>query len=336
MRTVNIIVCTSVIALNLLCLILGAMVSPYFHLGLILFAPLLLLGCWDLIQAKHSICRNFPILGRLRFVQEAIRPEWHQYFIESDTDGRPFSRTQRTLVYQRAKNIAGLQPFGTELDVYSEEYEWLIHSMSPHSKSSTPFRIDVGGPGCTKPYSCSLINISAMSFGAISPNAIRALNKGAKLGGFYHTTGEGGLSPYHKENGGDLVWQIGTGYFGCRNNDGTFNEEMFAEQAVIDSVRMIEIKISQGAKPGHGGVLPAAKVTREIANTRKVPVGQDCVSPPGHSAFHTPIEMCHYIQRLRDLSGGKPVGCSAALPRLKGPNNDRPSWGSSADWPFPN
>lgn len=308
-------ICGLVLLGSILSALLGAWVSSFFYWGLLLFVPLLLLAIWDLVQNKHSICRNFPILGRLRFLQEAIRPEWHQYFIESDTDGRPYNRDQRTIIYERAKNISGLQPFGTELDVYSEDYEWLNHSISPHPKSEDHFRLDVGGPDCTKPYSCSLVNISAMSFGAISPNAIRALNKGAKLGGFYHTTGEGGLSKYHKEFGGDLVWQIGTGYFGCRNDDGTFNEEMFAEQAQIDSVRMIEIKVSQGAKPGHGGVLPAAKVTQEIANTRRVPMGQDCVSPPGHSAFHTPTEMCQYIQRLRELSGGKPIGFKLCLGR---------------------
>lgn len=315
MHAVAIIVFFSIILLNILSVALGAFVSPYFYWALLLFAPLLALAIWDKIQKKHSICRNFPVLGRLRFLQEAIRPEWHQYFIESDIDGRPFSRVQRTLIYERAKNIDGLEPFGTELDVYGDEYEWLTHSIAPHAKSDEAFRLNVGGPDCKKPYSCSLINISAMSFGAISPNAIRALNKGAKLGGFYHTTGEGGLSSYHKENGGDLVWQIGTGYFGCRNDDGTFNSDMFAEQAVIDSVKMIEIKVSQGAKPGHGGVLPAAKVTQEISNVRKVPMGQDCVSPPGHSAFHTPIEMCHYIQSLRELSGGKPVGFKLCIGR---------------------
>ncbi|QEG37188.1 FMN-binding glutamate synthase family protein [Bythopirellula goksoeyrii] len=309
------VVCFIVFLLALLCVALGVWVSPYFYWGLVVFAPLSLLAVWDMVQKKHSICRNYPLLGRLRFLQEAIRPEWHQYFIESDTDGRPYSRVQRTLIYKRAKNIDGLQPFGTELDVYGDEYEWLTHSIAPHEKSEEHFRTNVGGPDCKKPYSCSLINISAMSYGAISPNAIRALNKGAKLGGFYHTTGEGGLSSYHKENGGDLVWQIGTGYFGCRNDDGTFNSDMFAEQAVIDSVKMIEIKVSQGAKPGHGGVLPAAKVTQEISNVRRVPMGQDCISPPGHSAFHTPVEMCHYIQQLRELSGGKPVGFKLCIGR---------------------
>ncbi len=315
MQIAAFVVVTLVLLLTILSGVMGASVSPFFYVGLLLLAPLSALAIWDLIQSKHSICRNFPILGRLRFLQESIRPEWHQYFIESDTDGRPYSRVQRTLIYERAKDISGLQPFGTELDVYGEDYEWLTHSISPHPKSNDPFRIDVGGPDCSRPYSGSLINISAMSFGAISPNAIRALNKGAKLGGFYHTTGEGGLSPYHLENGGDLVWQIGTGYFGCRNEDGSFNEEMFAEQAQFDSVRMIEIKISQGAKPGHGGVLPAAKVTQEIANTRRVPVGRDCISPPGHSAFHTPTEFCQYIKKLRELSGGKPIGFKLCVGR---------------------
>ena len=315
MQAVAYLVCVLVLALNVLFVVLGWQVSAYWFLALLLVTPLLVLAVWDMIQKKHSICRNYPLLGRLRFLQEAIRPEWHQYFIESDTDGRPYSRVQRTLIYERAKNISGLQPFGTELDVRSQEYEWLTHSISPRPKSEASFRLDVGGPDCTKPYSCSLLNISAMSFGAISPNAIRALNKGAKLGGFYHTTGEGGLSPYHKEYGGDLVWQIGTGYFGCRNDDGTFNADMYAEQAQLDAVRMIEIKVSQGAKPGHGGVLPAAKVTQEIAATRKVPMGKDCVSPPGHSAFHTPVEMCHYIQQLRELSGGKPVGFKLCVGR---------------------
>lgn len=315
MQAIAYLVCAFVLVLNILFVVLGLRVSAHWFWGLIPVAPLLALAVWDLLQKKHSICRNYPLLGRLRFLQEAIRPEWHQYFIESDTDGRPYNRVQRTLIYERAKNISGLQPFGTELDVYSQEYEWLMHSISPRPKSEEHFRLNVGGPDCSKPYSCSLVNISAMSFGAISPNAIRALNKGAKLGGFYHTTGEGGLSPYHKEFGGDLVWQIGTGYFGCRDDNGAFAADLFAEQAKIDSVRMIEIKVSQGAKPGHGGVLPAAKVTKEIAATRRVPMGQDCVSPPGHSAFGTPVEMCRYIQQLRELSGGKPVGFKLCVGR---------------------
>ena len=297
-----------VILLTIACVVLGAVVSSYFYWGLALLGPLSLLGVYDLVQTRHSITRNYPIAAHFRFLLEGIRPEIHQYFIESDIDGRPYNRDQRSLIYERAKNIEGLKPFGTELDVYGDEYEWLSHSMAPRPKSAEPFRTTVGGPDCKQPYSCSLLNISAMSFGAISPNAIMALNSGAKKGGFYHCTGEGGLSPYHLKPGGDLVWQIGTGYFGCRKDDGTFDPELFREQAVHDAVKMIEIKISQGAKPGHGGVLPAAKITPELAATRKISMGHDCVSPPGHSAFQTPRGLCEYIAQLRDLSGGKPVG----------------------------
>ena len=289
-------------------ILLGATVAAPFYWALVVFGPLMLLGLYDLVQTRHSILRNYPILGHFRFLFEAIRPELHQYFIESDLNGRPFNRDERSLVYERAKNIEGLQPFGTELDVYSGEYEWCSHSIAPHSKSKAHFRTLVGGPDCTKPYSCSLLNVSSMSFGAISPNAILALNAGAKKAGFAHWTGEGGFSPYHRKPGGDVVWQIGTGYFGCRNDDGTFNADLFAEQANDDQVKMVEIKISQGAKPGHGGVLPAAKITPEIAMTRKVPMGQDCISPPGHSAFSTPRELCQWIKELRNLCGGKPVG----------------------------
>jgi glutamate synthase domain-containing protein 2 len=296
------------VALTVVCLMFGALVSSWCYLGLILLAPLAVLGVWDLLQTRHSITRNYPIAAHFRFLLEGIRPEIHQYFIESDIDGRPYDRDQRSLIYERAKNIEGLKPFGTELDVYGDEYEWLNHSIGPKAKSTELFRTLVGGPDCRQPYSCSLLNISAMSFGAISPNAILALNSGAKLGGFYHCTGEGGISPYHRRNGGDLVWQIGTGYFGCRNDDGTFNPDLFQEQAALDQVKMIEIKISQGAKPGHGGVLPAAKITREIAETRKIPMGRDCISPPGHSAFDSPRGLCRFIGRLRELSGGKPIG----------------------------
>jgi glutamate synthase domain-containing protein 2 len=287
---------------------LGFLFSPWWYIGAGAAGVLALLGTWDLIQTRHSICRNYPILGRLRFAQERIRPEIHQYYVESDTDGRPFSRDKRSVVYRRAKDIEGLQPFGTELDVYSEEYEWANHSMAPAPKATEPFRVEVGGPDCTMPYSCSLYNISSMSFGALSPNALLALNTGAKMARFAHWTGEGGYSPYHQRPGGDVVWQIGTGYFGCRNDDGTFNADLFAEQAVADQVKMIEIKISQGAKPGHGGVLPAAKVTAEIARVRKVSMGEDCISPPGHSAFSSPRGLCQYIKQLRELCGGKPVG----------------------------
>ncbi len=297
-----------VVAGALICVVLGTLRDSAWYTPLIVFGPLTLLGAWDLVQTKHSICRNYPLLGRLRFLQEMIRPEFHQYYIESDIDGRPYNRDQRSLIYERAKNVAGLKPFGTEMDVYGDEYEWLNHSIAPHPKQDEPFRINVGGPDCRQPYSCSLLNISAMSFGAISPNAIEALNRGAKKGNFYHCSGEGGLSSYHLKNGGDLVWQIGTGYFGCRDENGAFSPELFREQARLPQVKMIEIKISQGAKPGHGGVLPAAKITPEIAKTRKIPMGRDCISPPGHSSFHTPRGLCEYIKQLRELSDGKPIG----------------------------
>jgi glutamate synthase domain-containing protein 2 len=272
-----------------------------------------LIGIYDLVQSKHSITRSYPIMGHLRFLQESIAPEIHQYFVEGNTEGKPFNRDQRTLIYERSKNISGLKPFGTEHDVYSNEFEWINHSMAPKPKSTELFRITVGGDQCSKPYSCSLFNISSMSFGAISPNAIMAMNTGAKKGGFAHWTGEGGLSPYHLKNGGDLVWQVGTGYFGCRDADGNFDAESFAEQAVKSQVKMIELKLSQGAKPGHGGVLPAAKVTPEIAATRHVPMGQDVISPPGHSAFDSPRGLCAFIGELRKLSGGKPTGFKVCI-----------------------
>ncbi len=302
-----------VLAATLLCLLLGVLIHPAWYLPLIVLVPLSALGCWDLVQTRHSICRNYPLLGRLRFLQEKIRPEIHQYFIESDIDGRPFNRDQRSLIYERAKNVAGLKPFGTELDVYSDEYEWLNHSIAPRPKSTEPFRVTVGGRDCRQPYSCSVLNVSAMSFGALSPNAIRALNIGAQKGDFFHCTGEGGISPYHLEPGGDLVWQIGTGYFGCRNEDGSFNPDLFQEQSRLPVVKMIEIKISQGAKPGHGGVLPAAKITPEIAQTRKIPMGSDCLSPPGHRTFSTPRGLCEYVAQLRELSEGKPIGFKLCL-----------------------
>ena len=298
---------------TVLCIACGATFSALGYTGLIAFIPLTLLGVWDLVQTRHAICRNYPLLGRLRFLQESIRPEIHQYYVESDIDGRPFNRDQRSLIYKRSKNLGGLMPFGTELDVYGDDYEWLNHSMSPRPKSIELFRTTVGGPDTKQPYSCSVLNISAMSFGALSPNALLALNGGAKKGGFYHCTGEGGISPYHLQNGGDLVWQIGTAYFGCRNDDGTFDPDLFREQSRLDSVKMIEIKISQGAKPGHGGVLPAAKITPEIAATRKIPMGRDCLSPPGHSSFNSPRGLCEFIAQLRELSCGKPIGFKLCL-----------------------
>ena len=296
------------IVLTLLFLALGTTRNPHFLWGVMVFGPLAILGTWDLLQEHHSVLRNYPVVAHMRFVFEGLRPELRQYFFESNLSGAPFNREQRSLVYQRAKDTVDKMPFGTELDVYSGNYSWLNHSSSPAPLCTEPFRVDIGGEGCAKPYSASVYNISAMSFGALSANAIRALNKGAKKGKFAHDTGEGGLSRYHREHGGDLIWEIGSGYFGCRKDDGSFNPETFAEQASLDQVKMVEIKISQGAKPGHGGVLPGAKVTEEIAEARHVPVGVDCVSPAAHSAFTTPIELMEFIARLRELSGGKPTG----------------------------
>ncbi|MBP7914448.1 MAG: FMN-binding glutamate synthase family protein [Vitreoscilla sp.] len=265
------------------------------------------LGLRDLRQARRAVLRNYPVIGHLRYLLEFIRPEIRQYFIESDNEAAPFSRQQRSLVYQRAKGDSDKRPFGTQLDVHEEGYEWINHSLQPTTLPGHDFRITIGA-GRAQPYSASVFNISAMSFGALSANAILALNAGARLGGFMHDTGEGSISRYHRENGGDLCWEIGSGYFGCRNDDGSFSEERFTANATTPQVKLIELKLSQGAKPGHGGVLPGPKVTPEIAAARGVPVGTDCVSPAAHSAFSTPIEMLAFIERLRSLSGGKPTG----------------------------
>jgi glutamate synthase domain-containing protein 2 len=274
----------------------------------LVFLALALVGFWDINQTRHAIRRNYPIIGNLRFFFESIRPELRQYFFEDDTSATPFPRGARSLVYQRAKQEIDKRPFGTQQDVYKDDYEWINHSMSPTHVQNTDFRIKVGGPDCSKPYSLSVFNISAMSFGALSANAVRALNKGASLGNFAHDTGEGGISRYHLEHGGDLIWNIGSGYFGCNDGKGNFSEEEFARRARGDTVKMIEIKLSQGAKPGHGGILPGPKVTPEIAEARGVTPWQDCNSPSRHSAFSTPVELMHFIVRLRELSGGKPVG----------------------------
>ncbi|MCA3241556.1 MAG: FMN-binding glutamate synthase family protein [Rubrivivax sp.] len=279
--------------------------------GLLALGGLFLVGLgWrDTRQTRHSVLRNYPVIGHLRFLLEFIRPEMRQYFIESDNEAAPFSRQQRSLVYQRAKGDADKRPFGTQLDVHALGYEWINHSIAPTEVASHDFRITIGAAGsCTQPYSASVFNISAMSFGALSANAILALNGGAKRGGFAHDTGEGSISQHHRVNGGDLIWEIGSGYFGCRDEAGRFSEERFTANALDAQVKMIELKLSQGAKPGHGGVLPGPKVTAEIAAARGVPVGVDCVSPASHSAFATPVEMLQFIERLRRLSGGKPVG----------------------------
>ena len=273
----------------------------------LLFALLVLLGVRDLRQTRHAVLRNYPVIGHLRFLFEYVRPEIRQYFIESDSEAAPFSRAQRSLVYQRAKGEPDNRPFGTQLDVSRQGYEWINHSMAPTVLASADFRVTIG-PNCVHPYEASIFNISAMSFGSLSSNAILALNQGAKKGGFAHDTGEGSISSYHRVHGGDLIWEIGSGYFGCRDDTGNFSPERFAKNACDPQVRMIEIKLSQGAKPGHGGILPAAKVTSEIAAARGVRQGIDCISPAAHSAFRTPLEMMAFVARLRELSGGKPTG----------------------------
>ena len=270
---------------------------------------LALLGLRDSLQRQRSVLRNYPLIGHLRFLFEFIRPEIRQYFIESDNEETPFSRQQRSLVYQRAKGDPDKRPFGTQLDQRSAGYEWINHSLVPTDIATVDFRVAVGSaPSCTQPYSASVFNISAMSFGALSGNAIRALNGGAKKGGFAHDTGEGAISPHHRAHGGDLIWEIGSAYFGCRDERGRFSEERFVANATDAQVKMIEIKLSQGAKPGHGGVLPGPKVTAEIAATRGVRQGEDCVSPARHGEFGTPAELLQFVERLRKLSGGKPTG----------------------------
>ena len=295
--------CTMGLALSLFSLIVfGVGLEP-----VLVFGFLVATGVYDLRQTKRSILRNYPIIGHFRFMLEFVRPEIRQYFIESDNETNPFSRSQRSLVYQRAKNDSDKRPFGTQLDVHAEGYEWINHSVAPTKLPGHDFRVTVGS-GRAQPYAISVINISAMSFGALSANAIMALNKGAKQGGFAHDTGEGSISIHHRVHGGDLIWEVGSGYFGCRNDDGSFNAEKFTANAIDPQVKLIELKLSQGAKPGHGGVLPGPKVTPEIAAARGVPVGVDCVSPAAHSAFSTPREMLVFIERLRQLSGGKPTG----------------------------
>jgi glutamate synthase domain-containing protein 2 len=276
--------------------------------SLALFGALSMLGFRDLFHPTHAVLRNYPISAHLRFLLESIRPEMRQYFFEDEKHGTPFSRDQRSVVYQRAKRQLDKRPFGTQFEVYAEGYEWLQHSLAAKRPAEAPPRVTIGGPDCAKPYDASLLNISAMSFGSLSPNAIRALNRGAAAGGFAHDTGEGGLSPYHLEGGGDIIWEIGSGYFGARNPDGSFSPERFQENAARPQVKMVELKLSQGAKPGHGGVLPAAKISAEISAIRGIPRGRDCISPPRHSAFSTPVEMMLFIAEMRRLSGGKPAG----------------------------
>jgi len=300
---------TFFIALGGLCFsLLMAVASGQGWWLFILFAALTGIGVHDLLQTHHAILRNYPILGHMRFMLEFIRPEIRQYFIESESEAAPFSRAQRSLVYARAKGQSDKRPFGTQLNVDDSGYEWLTHSLAPTTIDNANFRVRVGNTACSQPYDISLFNVSAMSFGALSANAIMALNQGAQMGGFAHDTGEGSISRYHRIHGGDLIWEIGSGYFGCRDDLGRFSPERFVEQAREPQVKMIEIKLSQGAKPGHGGVLPAAKVTPEIAEARGVPLGADCVSPAAHSSFGTPVELLEFMQSLRELSLNKPVG----------------------------
>lgn len=284
----------------------------------ILVGPVILMGIFDMVQKHHTIRRNFPVIGRFRYVLESIRPEIQQYFVETDTEGRPLNRILRSVIYRRAKGETDTVPFGTQKDLYRTGYEWMEHSMyakkNPQEIGQFP-RLMIGGKDCKQPYSSSLLNISAMSFGSLSDNAILSLNKGAKMGNFAHNTGEGGISDYHLKYGGDLIWQIGTGYFGCRNEDGTFNGETFRENALKPEVKMIEIKLSQGAKPGHGGILPAIKNTEEIARIRHIKPGVAVHSPPSHSAFSDPIQFMDFIKKLRDLSDGKPIGFKLCVGR---------------------
>lgn len=280
--------------------------------AVLVFGTLAVIGTVDLFQTRSTLRRNYPLLAHFRYGLESIGPEMRQYFIQSDTAEVPFSRLQRALVYQRAKSVNDTRPFGTLEDVYGTDYEWINHSMLPAPRSGDDFRVLVGEKR-EQPYSVSVFNISAMSFGSLSASAIRALNKGAKAGSFYHDTGEGSISPYHREHGGDLVWEIGSGYFGCRDEEGRFSPERFVANATDPQVKMIEIKLSQGAKPGHGGVLPAPKVSEEIALTRGVPAWVECVSPAQHGAFSTPIGLLEFVAELRRLSGGKPTGFKLAI-----------------------
>ncbi|QRZ15214.1 FMN-binding glutamate synthase family protein [Paracoccus methylovorus] len=284
------------------------LISPWFSLVAVLLVPLALLGIHDLMQTRHAILRNYPVIGHIRFLIENFRPEIRQYMIEGDQDELPFSRQARALVYQRAKGAEDKRPFGTIENVYSSGYSWLTHSATPMHIPDSDFRVHIGGKDCRQPYDASLYNISAMSFGALSGNAILALNKGAKKGGFAHDTGEGGISRYHRDGGGDLIYQVASGYFGCRNDDGSFSREKFAKTSADPQIKMIEIKLSQGAKPGHGGMLPASKISAEIAEARGIPMGVDCISPPAHSTFSTPIGLIEFVGELRALSNGKPIG----------------------------
>ncbi|HZP19833.1 MAG TPA: FMN-binding glutamate synthase family protein [Bauldia sp.] len=298
----------SAFGLTLICIAAGIEGAPFFYWPLLLLLPLSALGIFDVVQGSHAILRNYPIIGHLRYLLEELRPSLRQYIIEDDRDPVPFSREQRNVAYRRAKDVHSSHPFGTIIDVNEAGHGWICHSIRAREIEDCDFRVVIGGPACRQPYSASLVNISGMSFGAISSRAILALNTGARMGNFAQNTGEGSISPYHRQPGGDLIWQVATGYFGCRDAAGNFDPEKFARTAALPSVKMIELKLSQGAKPGHGGVLPKAKITPEIAATRGITAERDCVSPPAHRAFATPAEMMVFVHRLRELGGGKPVG----------------------------
>ncbi|MDG2449583.1 MAG: FMN-binding glutamate synthase family protein [Saprospiraceae bacterium] len=303
------------IVVILVLLVGGYIIHQWMWWLILALLPFILAIFYDAFQTEHSLMRNFPLVARSRWIAEWMRPKIHQYFVETDTEGTPISRIFRSIVYQRSKNVLDTSPFGTLLNVYEEGHEWMNHSIAPldhHDQEADP-RIIIGGPDCKQPYSCSIFNISAMSFGSLSQNAIMALNGGAQIGKFAHNTGEGGISPYHLENEGDLIYQIGTGYFGARAMDGGFSAENFKNTISSPSVKMIELKLSQGAKPGHGGILPAKKVTAEIARIRNIEMGQDVISPPYHKAFSTPTSLLEFIKELRDLSGGKPIGFKLCL-----------------------
>lgn len=302
----------AIVPLAALLLAILFFIIGWWLLGLICLA-VVALGVYDYNQTYWTITRNFPVAGRIRALFYKLRPYLRAYIVEDDLTGTPYSFEARNLVHARARGVTDTHPFGTERDVQAEEYHWFTHSIAPEPEPDKSPRVLVGNEQCPKPYSASVLNISAMSFGALSANAVRALNRGAKLGGFYHDTGEGGLSDYHLENGGDIVWELGSGYFGARDKDGRFDPEKFRDRAAHEAVKMTEIKLSQGAKPGHGGLLPAAKVTEEIARIRQVPAHQDCLSPRGHSAFSTPIELMEFAAKMRDLSGGKPVGMKLCI-----------------------
>ncbi|NSL85495.1 FMN-binding glutamate synthase family protein [Chitinophaga sp. Mgbs1] len=309
-------------AIYFVCLLLDVSVAASLYRGYLsgwillpLAVGLTVLALYDRLQRKHALLRNYPLLGRARYMLEQIRPEMRQYFFESDTDGRPFNRRQRAVVYQRAKDVKQTVAFGALENMYEPGYEWAAHTAFPLKVKPESLRVTIGNTQCRQPYDASLLNISAMSYGALSKTAVLSLNGGALLGHFAHNTGEGGISPYHLENGGDLIWQIGTGYFGCRDEHGNFSPEVYTAAVAAPSVKMVELKLSQGAKPGKGGVLPAAKNTPEIAAIRKVKPGISVLSPAGHTAFSNEYEMLVFLQQLRDLSGGKPVGFKLCVGR---------------------